>query len=227
MAAIKTARERAREELTLEIKEQARRQLAEAGAQQLSLRAVARELGMASSALYRYFPSRDELLTALIIDAYSELADAADQAITAAANGTPRDRWLAAAHAAHTWARANPHQFALIFGSPVPGYAAPQTTIEPAARLPLALIGLVSEATPEPGLPSPPMQGILPDQLDRLSAAFAPELPHQVLARAVTAWVQLIGLISFELGGHFVGSFDPADDFFTWTIEQMADLIGL
>ncbi len=70
MPAIRTARERARAELTGEIKAEARRQLAARGAQQLSLRAVARELGMASSALYRYFPSRDDLLTSLIIDAY-------------------------------------------------------------------------------------------------------------------------------------------------------------
>src|SRR5580693_9144815 len=75
-----TARERARAELTREIKEEARRQLAETGAQGLSLRAVARELGMVSSALYRYFPSRDDLLTALIIDAYNALGEQAEEA---------------------------------------------------------------------------------------------------------------------------------------------------
>src|SRR5215472_7081460 len=76
----RTARERARAELTREIKQEARRQLAAHGAQGLSLRAVARELGMVSSALYRYFPSRDELLTALIIDAYDALGEAAEAA---------------------------------------------------------------------------------------------------------------------------------------------------
>ena len=80
----RTARERARAELTREIKEEARRQLADAGANGLSLRAVARELGMVSSALYRYYPSRDELLTALIIDAYDALGEAAEQAIAGA-----------------------------------------------------------------------------------------------------------------------------------------------
>ena len=82
-----TARERARAELTREIKEEARRQLVAAGAGGLSLRAVARELGMVSSALYRYYPSRDDLLTALIIDAYNALGEAAERAIARAASG--------------------------------------------------------------------------------------------------------------------------------------------
>ncbi len=77
----RTARQRARAELTREIKEGARRQLAATGADGISLRAVARELGMVSSAVYRYFPSRDDLLTALIIDAYDAVGEAAEQAI--------------------------------------------------------------------------------------------------------------------------------------------------
>src|SRR5579859_5386381 len=89
----RTARERARAELTREIKEEARRQLAATGADRLSLRAVAKELGMVSSALYRYYPSRDDLLTALIIDAYNEVGAAAEQAIGSAAGGTARARW--------------------------------------------------------------------------------------------------------------------------------------
>src|SRR3954465_4125271 len=75
-----TARERVRAELTAEITDAARRQLASVGAAGLSLRAVARELGMASSALYRYFPSRDELLTRLIVDGYDDLGAAGEAA---------------------------------------------------------------------------------------------------------------------------------------------------
>ncbi|MFF7993519.1 TetR/AcrR family transcriptional regulator [Kitasatospora xanthocidica] len=227
MPAIRTARARAREELTLEIKQEARRQLASAGAQQLSLRAVARELGMASSALYRYFPSRDELLTALIIDAYNELGDAADHALAGTAQAAPRDRWCALWAATRDWARANPHEFALVFGTPVPGYAAPRTTVEPAARLPLALLGVVRDAPLRPTPPGPPPQGGLPGQLTALATAFAPGLPPHVIARGVSAWVQLIGLIGFELHGHLVGSLDPAGDFFAWTAAQTADALGL
>jgi AcrR family transcriptional regulator len=123
-----TARERARAELTREIKEEARRQLAVAGVGGLSLRAVASELGMVSSALYRYFPSRDDLLTALIVDAYNALGDAAEQAIAGPA--AARERWIAAWHAVRDWARSNPHEYALIYGSPVPGYRAPDDADE-------------------------------------------------------------------------------------------------
>ncbi len=89
MTAIRTARERARAELTREIKDEARSQLAAEGPQRLSLRSVARELGMVSSALYRYFPSKDDLLTALIVDAYDSLGAAAERA---AAATDPDDR---------------------------------------------------------------------------------------------------------------------------------------
>src|SRR5690242_9078126 len=138
------ARARARIEVTAAIKEEARRQLAAEGADRLSLRAVARELGMVSSALYRYYPSRDDLLTALIIDAYNALGEAAEQAIA----GPPAalERWIAAWHAIRDWARANPHEYALIYGSPVPGYRAPEATIGPAARVPLAFVGIIRDA---------------------------------------------------------------------------------
>ena len=145
-SAPRTARERARAELTSEIKAVARRQLAEEGAGALSLRAVARELGMVSSAVYRYFPSRDELLTALIIDAYDSVADAAETAEGAVPRTDPLGRWMATCHAVRAWALANPHEYALIFGSPIPGYAAPQDTIDPAARIPSLLLAVLSDS---------------------------------------------------------------------------------
>ncbi|PBC77232.1 TetR family transcriptional regulator [Streptomyces sp. TLI_235] len=224
MTAIRTARERAREELTREIKQEARRQFASEGAQKLSLRAVARELGMASSAIYRYFPSRDELLTALIVDAYTDLADAADAAL-AGAPAAPRARWRALCTAVRAWALAHPHEYALVYGTPVPGYRAPQETVEPAARLPLALIGVAAEGAPAAAPPVP--GGPLGEQLTRLRTELAPGLPEAVLARTAIAWTQLFGMIGFELFGHLVGSFDPADAFFAHAVEEMADLVGL
>src|SRR3954467_6104095 len=116
-------RARVRAEMTDEIKTVARRHLAADGAN-LSLRAVARDMGMASSAVYRYFASRDELLTALIIDAYDTVGAAAEEAAAGIEN--PTERWLATTHAVREWARNDPHQWALIYGSPVPGYQAPQ-----------------------------------------------------------------------------------------------------
>jgi AcrR family transcriptional regulator len=235
----RTARERARTELTREIKEEARRQLADAGANGLSLRAVARELGMVSSALYRYYPSRDDLLTALIIDAYDAIGEAAERA--AVTPGAPaRDRWAAACHAIRDWARSHPHEYALIYGSPVPGYRAPQSTVGPASRVPLALVGLVAAAaasgeladpeTAAPGALDPrgPVGAALAAQATELSAALGlTEVPPQGLVGAVIAWTQLFGMISFELFGQFVGSFDPADALFDRAVRQLAALAGL
>jgi AcrR family transcriptional regulator len=224
-SASQTARERARAELTREIKEEARRQLAVHGAQGLSLRAVARELGMVSSALYRYFPSRDELLTALIIEAYDALGAAAEAASAGPAPADVRGRWRAACHAVRDWALAHPHEYALIYGSPVPGYRAPRATIAPAIRVARVIGGLLTHADP----PSPP--GALPPKLAgqaaTVAAAIAPEAPGTVITRGLIALTQLFGMISFELFGQFVGSLDPADAFFGYAVDQMADFIGV
>ena len=279
MKATQNARERARAQLTREIKEEARRQVAAGGAQQLSLRAVARELGMVSSALYRYYPSRDELLTALIIDAYDSLGAAAEAAVAgagvaeagagvaeaavagaavaeaeaavagdaAAGDGTAsvRERWRAGCRAVRDWAKARPHEYALIYGSPVPGYEAPPQTVAPASRIPVVIGGLLAEVWKDAPPPSenqtgqdqpgqdqaakdlPALPGRLAAQAEIVAAAIAPGVPLPVIANALIAWTQLFGMISFELFGQLVGSADPADDFFGYAVEQMANLVGL
>jgi AcrR family transcriptional regulator len=252
-SASRTARERARAELTREIKEEARRQLAAAGAQGLSLRAVARELGMVSSAIYRYFPSRDELLTALIIDAYDALGEAAEAADSAPPATSIRGRWRAVYGAIRAWALAHPHEYALIYGSPVPGYQAPQATVASAIRVVRVLGGILTDAggqardaegprmlppplaSPLPPVPpwppgpppAPPLPSPLAEQVAGVAGAIAPGVPGPVLARALIAWTQLFGMISFELFGQFVGSLEPADPFVAYAAEQMADFIGL
>jgi AcrR family transcriptional regulator len=231
--ASRTARERARAELTREIKDEAKRQLAATGADGLSLRAVARALGMVSSALYRYYPSRDDLLTALIIDAYNALGDAAEQAIAAPA-ADARARWTATCNAIRDWARANPYEYALIYGSPVPGYRAPEATIGPAARVPLAFMGLLGSAVaggelaPQGALPADGEDGELAAQAESLAALLdTPDIPPYTLVRGVIAWAQLYGMISFELFGQFVGSFDPPDALFAHAVAQLATFVGL
>jgi AcrR family transcriptional regulator len=225
-SASQTARQRARAELTREIKHEARRQLAGHGAQGLSLRAVARELGMVSSALYRYFPSRDDLLTALIIDAYDALGAAAEAA-SAGAQADGRGRWRALCAAIRGWALAHPHEYALIYGSPVPGYQAPQATITPAVRVVRVLGGVLADVDPASARPAPPLPEMLAGQTEIVSDAIAPGTPGPVVARGLIAWTQLFGLISFELFGQLVGSLDPADEFFGYAVEQMAGFIGL
>jgi AcrR family transcriptional regulator len=222
-----TARERARAELTAEITDLARAQLATLGAAGLSLRAVARELGMASSAMYRYFPSRDELLTRLIIDGYDALGAAAEQADDPAA--APPDRWLAVCRAVRAWALAHPHEYALLYGSPVPGYAAPPDTVPAAARVGLLLGRVLGDAARAGALPkaSGATRGTLsPDLVEALGGG-QPGLDDRVRARALLAWSSLFGAVSFELFGHFVGSVTDADGFFDDAMRDLAALIGL
>ena len=231
MSATRTARERARAELTAEIKQAARGQLAVAGADGLSLRAVARELGMVSSALYRYFPSRDDLLTALIIDAYEALGDAVDTAVTSVTRAHLRRRWVTIGMAARAWAFEHPHEYALIYGTPVPGYQAPQDTVTQATRVPLALLAVLSDGwfakrllNPQRDVrPSP----TLATQLAHVADITTPGLPTWVMAHALIAWSQLFGMISFELFGQFVGSVSPADEFFAHALDLMASFVGL
>jgi AcrR family transcriptional regulator len=231
MSASRTARERARTELTREIKEEARRQVAAEGAQGLSLRAVARQLGMVSSAVYRYYPSRDSLLTELIIDAYDSFGAAVETADAGQPRSDLRGRWRAVCHSARNWAVAGPHEYALIYGSPVPGYRAPQETIAPASRAGLILGRLLADAWASRAISAvpagPPMSPRLAEQATTLAAAIAPAVPGPVVLRGLIAWTQLFGMISFELFGQFVGIVDPADDFFSHAVEQMADFAGL
>lgn len=231
MNAGRTARERARAELTNEIKEAARRHLAAEGASRLSVRAIARELGMVSSALYRYFPSRDDLLTALIIDAYDSLGTAAETADRSGPAADARRRWRSVCASVRAWALAHPHEYSLIYGSPVPGYEAPQDTIAPASRVGLVLVGIVRDAWSS-GAIDLPENGPVPDpelaaQLANLSAQITMSVPAPVLTRCLIAWTQLFGMISFELFGQLVGSVDPSDAFFAHTVELMADFLGI
>ncbi|SFW57826.1 TetR/AcrR family transcriptional regulator [Amycolatopsis australiensis] len=223
MTATRTARERARAELTREIKDEARRQLAEVGAHGLSLRAVARELGMVSSALYRYFPSRDRLLTELIVDAYNAIGEAAEQADPG--EGAPRERWLAIWQGTRAWAKAHPHEYALIYGSPIPGYAAPQDTVVPAARVALALVKVLThtELRGVDGDVPPELRA----QAESLTKVLGIVAGPETVARLLMAWTQLFGAISFDLFGQYVGSVDPADAFFAHSAKRMAEFVGL
>ena len=238
-----TARERARAELTREITEEARRQLAETGAQGLSLRAVARELGMVSSALYRYFPSRDDLLTALIIDAYNALGAAAEAAAGPDAGGgpgglRPRVRWLAACHAIRDWALAHPHEYALIYGSPVPGYVAPPDTVAPASRVTTRLMWILIDATAagrvlaaDAQAPEDPEVGTAAAALAPIRSYLPPGIPAPLIQRALMVWTGLFGVISFELYGqlHQVVGEQPGDrdTFFAECIRRWLQFMNL
>lgn len=229
MSTVRGARERARIEVTAAIKGEAKKQLAAEGAAKLSLRAVARELGMASSALYRYFPSRDELLTALIVDAYDAVGETAEAAHRAAVNEAAPHlaRWTAVARAVRDWALAHPHEYALIYGSPVPGYSAPQATIGPASRVGRVLITIVGDAYRTDGLAVPPLAAELRAEAGRMVAEFAPDLPPGVAVPLIAAWSQLFGLISFEIFGQFNRVVEAREVFFREAAGELARTVGL
>ncbi|MDT0166447.1 TetR/AcrR family transcriptional regulator [Actinotalea sp. AC32] len=229
-SAPRTARERARAELTAAIKERALAQLAEGGGAALSLRAVAREMGMASSALFRYFPNRDALLTALIVDTYDRLGVAAESAAAAVEGEPVGERWAAICHGVRDWALAHPHEYALIFGSPIPGYVAPQDTVGPASRVPVLLTGLLTELLAT-GAHHPDDAPPLPDDV---VAAIAPVVgmlppgaPPDLMVRGLIAWTYLFGAVSFEVFGHRHGVVGDAAAFFDHEVRRIATLLEI
>jgi AcrR family transcriptional regulator len=215
-----------------EIKAVARRHLETDGAN-LSLRAVARDMGMVSSALYRYFASRDELLTALILDAYNNLGatvEAADAAVTDRAD--LRGRWLTAARAIRSWALAKPAEYALLFGSPVPGYAAPQDTIAAAARTSLVLTRILADGHASGALTTGnasnvQLPGAVRADLAAVARQIAPGLPEELLLLGMTGWLNLFGTVSFELFGQLNNVIEARAQFFDQQMELMADLMGI
>ena len=222
-------RARARAELLDDVGRVARAHLAESGAAGLSVRAIARELGLASSALYRYYPSRDALLTQLIIEAYNELGVAVETHEATIDRADLAGRYAATCHAVRTWACAHPHQYALIYGSPVPGYAAPDDTIDPAVRVAQVFLRLAADIDPA-GLAlrvDGPIDSVLLGQFSALTDAMGLDIDADVLALGVTLWAQLFGIVSFELFGTFNNTFEPADAIFAHHVRLGAVALGV
>ncbi len=203
-----SARQMARDQLSRTIVEAAREELAVHGAAALSLRAVARRLGVVSSALYRYFASRDDLFTVLIVDAYNAVGAEAEDALARAREDGAGDeeQLLAVGRAVRAWAVGRPQEFGLIFGSPVPGYRAPEATIAPAARVPLALAAIVSDSLRAGRLSAPEHAVVtVPLTTPDIRAAVVGSVPERypdVVERAIVLWTVLVGSIAFELFGH-------------------------
>jgi AcrR family transcriptional regulator len=222
-SAPRTARARVRAEMSAEIKEVARRHLAEDGAAGLSLRAVARDLGMVSSAVYRYFASRDELLTALIIDAFDAVGAAAEQAGRRTAGEGTMPRWLALSAAVRDWARRHPQEYALVYGSPVPGYQAPAATIDPATRVTAVFLALVTDGVAAGEIATGAavrLPRTVRADVGFIRATGAPGVPDAVLVRALAVWTQLFGAISYELFGHLNNVVTDLDGLFAAQMRQ-------
>ncbi|MGA9872004.1 MAG: TetR-like C-terminal domain-containing protein [Rhodococcus sp. (in: high G+C Gram-positive bacteria)] len=226
-----TPRERARAQTLADITRIGRQHLAADGAAALSLRAVARDLGVVSSAVYRYVNSRDELLTLLVVDAYNELGDEVDTAVAAA--DEPSEKFLALARSVRSWGLREPASYALLFGSPVPGYHAPaERTTVPGTRVIVALVRLFDEAwrdgmlTPEP-VNVAGLQEALHDDFTAIRDEMGTELPDEFLARGVLVWASLFGAVSFDVFDQYGAStFSNRDALFEYQLARLADIAG-
>jgi AcrR family transcriptional regulator len=233
MSAPRTARERVREEMTAEILGVAREHVAREGAAALSLRSVARELEMAPSALYRYFDGRDALLSALILDAYESLAAETEQAAAhaAEAGGGDAERFSVAPRAVRRWGLDHPHEWGLIFGTPVPGYEAPEDTIAPYARVATAMMRPIVEARAAgrlgSGLHHETVSDELRDAVAPVTEALFPGVPVANVVLAVQAWTTIVGTISLEVFGHWRRTILDPEEFFEATVRDVATRIGL
>jgi AcrR family transcriptional regulator len=236
MSVVRTARERVREEMRSEILAVARAHLAREGAAALSLRSIARDLEMAPSALYRYFDGRDALLSALILDAYEALAAQAERAADgvggSGGNGrSDAERWLFVPRALRAWALVHPHEWGLIFGTPVPGYEAPEDTVEPYARVAAALVRPVLEARAAGRLRMDERRREVSAELRAAVAPVAdglfPGMPVEKVVLAMEAWTTIVGVVSLEVFGHWRDTVLDPDEFFEATIRDLAEAIGL
>ena len=225
-----TPRQRAREQTLQDITRIGREQLAAVGAAALSLRAVARDLGVVSSAVYRYVKSRDELLTLLVVDGYNELGDAAEAAVASAAE--PREQFLALGRAVREWALREPARYGLLFGSPVPGYHAPgEQTTTPGTRVIYALVGIFDNAFRVGRLEAAaaaPIDDELAADLDRIRAELGLTTPDPLLARGVLVWSALFGAVNFEVFGQYgADTFTTPGALFEHHLAVLAETAGL
>ncbi|MEU4701529.1 TetR/AcrR family transcriptional regulator [Nonomuraea dietziae] len=199
-AGTKTPRERYRTQVRAEIKKHAWEQLATTGASALSLNGIAKQMGMSGPALYRYYASRDELITELVRDAYRSLADTLGAAATTGAD------LGVLAHTLRAWALEDPQRYLLIYGTPVPGYQAPEDITLISSETMAILLDACSALPTDSS--ATPFDAHLADH--RAWADGRPA-PPAVLRRALSFWTRLHGVLSLELAGHFAGmGFDPA-----------------
>lgn len=209
-------REESRARTTAAILAAARREIATRGGGGLSMRAVAREVGMVSSAVYRYFPTREALLTAMILESYEGLAGA----LGGVRARRPDLRWVALGAALRDWALERPHEFQLIYGTPVPGYVAPPETVPAAAAVAAPFLEVAKGAEPPPFA--------RPALVRQMSTVAEVSGGSGAAAAAVIAELgSLVGLVTLELGGHLVGSAEPADHLFGALLQRQVDTLGL
>lgn len=222
-------RARARREMINEIKSVAWNHIGRDGVPSLSLRAISREMEMTSSALYRYFPNRTALLTALIIDAFNELASTVETAVEEQDPGDFSGRYVAFGMAVHGWAVENPHRFALVYGTPLPDYEAPDDTIMPGVRTQMVLYRLLlewGEQVQEPvNFATRPVPAALVKNLEEMVAEASMDATAEQVLAAIVLWAETLGLIYGDLFNHFGDAFVESGLAVEWALAQKAETL--
>ncbi|MDX2140987.1 MAG: TetR/AcrR family transcriptional regulator [Chloroflexota bacterium] len=220
------------EEMQVKIKSFARQQMAEGGTASISLRGIATALQVTAPALYRYYPTRDDLLTALIVDAFNALADALEAAEAAHAAAKAPAQLMAVLHAYRQWALEHPTDFQLIYGNPIPGYDAPSDVTVPAVvRTFIPLVRPLSLAS-ENGLftPQPPFTDI-PPHIAAHEQALVERGSYPIDVKtfhiAMILWAQLHGVIMLELFHHIAPNVGDVDAFYDSSLRAMLTVMGM
>lgn len=215
-----TRRTRQREATVAEIKALAGRQLATHGAGGVNLRAIAREMGTTSSALFRYFPSYSDLISALLADAYDALADALAVARDGCPPGDHAARWFALCSAYRQWSLDHPAEFALTHGTPVPGYQAPLQATGPGARRTIETALGVYAAAVQAGA-ADPARSAIPADLQTgplwagILAGHASGCDPRIAGIILTAWASVIGYLSAEIFGSLTQLISDTDQLYS------------
>lgn len=223
-------RERVRDVTREEIKALARQQMVEQGTAALSLGAIARAMEITPSGLYRYFASRDALITALIVDAYHALADALEQSVAPLAPADYAGRLLASGLAYRGWALAHPVDFLLIFGTPIPGYDAPlDTTVLPARRVFRVFLLNLQEAYLAGALrltrPAAQLAAVIGVGMPYGPDAAMQEVAPEVAYIGQASWAKLHGMVMLELTHHML--FEDPDAFVRYELHDLLAGLGL
>lgn len=224
-----TRREKQRKATIDEIKSAALDQIAQVGGPSLSMRGIARSIGMSPAGLYRYYDSRDHLLTDLIADAYNDLARAVESGITSAQDGS-REKFEAAMLAYRRWALDHTNRFLLIFGTPIPGYVAPEDgpTVEGNRRIGQAFFSIGIEAWRR-GQLEPETAPTAPTKGERtLAKELDPSMPAELVPMMIGSWAHFHGVVTLEILGQLDWLYpDDADTFFAGQIDQILETLGL
>lgn len=212
------------------IKETAWKQIAQAGAPALSLRAIARELKITAPAIYNYYPNRDALVTALIVDAFTSFGDAQEQSIATIPETEHAQRLRALGVAYRQWAVTYPERYHLIFGTPIAGYIAPIEITLPAAARSLAILVKVLDSAHTAGrlqvTGSVTMTPKVEAMLNQWQSSRAPEIHNAVLFLALTIWGRVHGLVSLEVSNQFPPFITDAGEIYRLELERIVKEIS-